>query len=88
MKNTAMPKCYYLVQPTDMEEKLNMELFCKFWKAKVTVPSPPPPAYYTRAFLVQGGGGYRLRIHNLCAQHDTMAKLKKCHIVTCVCVCV
>ena len=58
MKNRAMHKCYYLVQPTDMQEKLNMELFCKFRKVKVTVPSPPPPpAYYTRAFLVQGGGG-------------------------------
>ena len=56
MKNTAMHKCYYLVQPTDMQEKLNMERFCKFRKVKVTVPShPPPPAYYTRVFLVQGG---------------------------------
>ena len=31
---------------------------------------------------------YKLRIRNLCAQHDTVAKLKTCHIVTCVCVCV
>ena len=29
---------------------------------------------------------YKLRIRNLCAQHDTLAQLKKCHIVTCVCV--
>ena len=26
----------------------------------------------------------KLRIRNLCAQHDTIAELKKCHIVTCV----
>ena len=29
---------------------------------------------------------YTLGICNLCAQHDTIAELKKCHIVTCVCV--
>ena len=43
MKNTAMHKCYYLVQPTNMREKLDIELFCKYGKLKVTVPSPPPP---------------------------------------------
>ena len=64
MKNTAMHKCYYLVQPTNMQEKLNIELFCKFGKVKVTVPSPPPPAYYTRAFLVQGGGRAVLRTNS------------------------
>jgi hypothetical protein len=56
-------KCYYLVQPTNTREKLNIELFCKFGKVKVTVPSPPPhPAYYARAFLVQGGGGHETGI--------------------------
>ena len=45
MKNTAMHKCYYLVQPTNMREKLNIELFCKFGKVKVTVPSPPRLLY-------------------------------------------
>ena len=29
---------------------------------------------------------YTLRIRNLCAQHDTVAESKKCHIVTCLCV--
>ena len=38
----GLSSCYYLVQPTNMREKLNIELFCKFGKVKVTVPSPPP----------------------------------------------
>ena len=29
---------------------------------------------------------YKLRIRNLCVQHEKLAELKKCHIVTCVCV--
>ena len=41
MKNTAMHNCSYLVQPTNTQEKLNIELFCKFGRVKVTVPSPP-----------------------------------------------
>ena len=48
-----------LVQPTDMREKLNMELFCKFGKVKVTVPSPPPPLTIQGCSLFKrrGGGG-------------------------------
>ena len=56
MKNTAIHKCYYLVQPTNMREKLNIELFCKFGKVKVTVPSPPLLTIQGR-FLFKGGGG-------------------------------
>ena len=74
MKNTAMHKCYYLVQPTNMRQKLNIELFCKFGKVKVTVPSPPPPpAYYTRAFLIQGGGG----VQRAAGQTRLCQKIKK-----------
>ena len=57
MKNTAMHKCYYLVQPTNMRQKLNIELSCKFRKVKVTVPSPPPPLTIQGRFLFKGGGG-------------------------------
>ena len=45
MKKTAMHKCYYLVQPTNMRQKLNIELFCKFGKVKATLPSPPHLLY-------------------------------------------
>ena len=84
MKNTAMHKCYYLVQPTDMREKLNMELFCKFGKAKVTVPSPPWLTIQGR-FLFKGGGvhytqkhpkkvnffpSYNITNRNLCCEKD------------------
>ena len=67
---TAMHKCYYLVQPTDMREKLNIELFCKFGKVKVTVPSPPPPPSH---LLYKGGSCTRGGGYN-CVQSDCHAK--------------
>ena len=76
MKNTAMQKCYYVVQPTNTREKLNIKLFCKFGKVKVTAPSSPP-AYYARAFLVQRGGGWsklcghKGNVHDKSANNDT-----------------
>ena len=56
MKNTAMHKCY-LVQPTNMRQKLNIELFCKFGKVKVTVPSPLRLLYKGVSCSKGGGGG-------------------------------
>ena len=55
----GLSSCYYLVEPTNMREKLNIELFCTFGKVKVTVPSPPPPPALTvqGRFLFKGGGG-------------------------------
>ena len=53
MKNTTMHKCYYLAQ-TNMGEKLNIELFCKFGKVKVMVPSPPRLLY--KGVSCTGGG--------------------------------
>ena len=55
MKNTAMHKCYSLVQPTNTREKLNIELFCKFGKVKVTVSSPP--RLLCKGFFCTRGGG-------------------------------
>ena len=57
MKNTAMHKCHYLVQPTNTREKLIIELVCKFGKVKVTVPSPPPPRLLCKGVSCTGGGG-------------------------------
>jgi hypothetical protein len=54
MKNTAMHKCYYLVQPTNTRKKLNIEFFCKFGRVKVTAPQLTMQG----RFFVQGGGGY------------------------------
>ena len=49
-----MHKCYYLVQPTNMLQKLNIELLCKFGKVKVTVPSSPRLLY--KGVSSRGGG--------------------------------
>ena len=46
-----------------------------------------PPSTTHGCLSVPLSTKYTLRLCNLCAQHDTVAKLKKCHIVTCVCVC-
>ena len=46
----------------------------------------PPSTTTHNCLCVPLSTKYTLRICNLCAQHDTVAKLKKCHVVTCVCV--
>ena len=61
MKNTTMHKCYYLVQPTNMQQKLNIELFCKFGRVKVTVPLPPR-LLYKGVSCSRGGGGSTLPV--------------------------
>ena len=45
-----------------------------------------PPSRTHNCLSVPLSTKYTLRIRNLCAQHDTIAESKKCHIVTCVCV--
>ena len=57
MKNTAMHKCYYRVQPTNRQEKLNIELFCKFGM-KVKVTAPPPPRLLCKGVSCTRGWGY------------------------------
>ena len=51
------------------------------------VANPKCPLSTTHILLfVQLSTKYKIRMSNLCAHHDTVAELKHCNIVTCMCV--
>ena len=47
-----------------------------------------PPSTTHIVLSVQLSTKYKNKMSNLCAQHDTSADLKNCHVCVCVCVCV